>query len=72
MDITLPARLLGRFVGWYNSKRYRETIGNVTPDDVYYGRREKILKQRAELRRKTILQREKYNDRITCSSQYLI
>jgi hypothetical protein len=33
-------------------------------DDVYYGRREKILKKRTELKRKTILERKKYNDRI--------
>ena len=36
-----------------------------TPDDVYYGRREKILKKRIELKRKTVLERKKYNDRIT-------
>jgi hypothetical protein len=37
----------------------------VTPDDVYYGRREKILKKRIKLKRKTVLERKKYNDRIT-------
>jgi hypothetical protein len=35
------------------------------PDDVYYERREKILKKRTELKRKTILERKKYNGRIT-------
>jgi len=32
---------------------------------VGYGRREKILKQWTELKRRTILERKKYNDRIT-------
>jgi len=33
-------------------------------DDVYFGRREQILKRRAELKEKTILERECYNSKI--------
>ena len=37
----------------------------MTPDDVYYGHREKILNKRAELKRKTILERKRDNNKMT-------
>ena len=45
------------FVEYYNNHRYHESLGNLTPADVYFGRAEQILKQREEIKRKTMNKR---------------
>lgn len=60
-------RELARFLSYYNSERYHEALHNVTPDDVYFGRREAILKQREYLKQKTLEKRKLYHQTATRS-----
>ncbi len=56
----LPGHLeagIERFVEHYNHHRYRESIGNLTPADVYTVRGQTILLERERIKRKTIEQR---------------
>lgn len=52
---------IGKFIHYYNTKRYHESLGNVTPDDVYYGRRLEIIEKRKEVKKKTLRLRHQYN-----------
>ena len=45
------------FVADYNHRRYHESIDNLTPADVYFGRGQTILLQRERIKRQTITQR---------------
>jgi hypothetical protein len=42
---------LEKFVHIYNNERYHESLKNLTPADVYFGRGEEILKERNRLKR---------------------
>jgi transposase InsO family protein len=54
-------RAIADFVDYYNYRRYHKALGNVTPADVLYGRREEILKRRKEVQIQTINRRRDYN-----------
>ncbi|MGA8591852.1 MAG: IS3 family transposase [Pseudolabrys sp.] len=48
---------IGRFVEHYNHRRYHESLANLTPADVYFGRGQTILLQRERIKRDTIRKR---------------
>ncbi len=53
----LPGQLkerLAEFVDYYNSRRYHESLSNLTPADVYFGRGPTILSWRENVKLKTI------------------
>jgi putative transposase len=54
---------INAFVDDYNHRRYHESINNLTPADVYFGRGQTILLQRERIKRKTIKQRRLQHQR---------
>lgn len=52
-------RAVALFVEYYNQQRYHESLNNLTPADVYHGRATRILKERAQIKRQTIIARRK-------------
>ena len=48
---------IASFVWYYNCERYHEALDNVTPADMYFGRREEILSQRQQIKQQTLRQR---------------
>jgi len=53
----LPGQLEARlteFVYFYNTRRYHESLGNLTPADIYFGRGPTILARRQNIKYQTI------------------
>ena len=53
---------LTEFVNNYNEKRYHESLKNLTPADVYFGRTDQILRKRQQIKMNSIQNRRQlYN-----------
>lgn len=50
-------RQIRAFVEYYNNQRYHESLGNVTPADVYFGREKSIIRERERIKKLTIQSR---------------
>jgi len=58
-------RALKGFVDYYNYERYHESLDNMTPADVYYGRDHEIRKRRKQTKEKTMKSRKRTNLKLT-------
>jgi len=54
-------KAIADFVDYYNYCRYHKALGDVTPADVLYGRREQILQRSKEVQIQTTNRRRNYN-----------
>ena len=52
-------RAVAALVDHYSHRRYRESLDNLTPADVYFGRGQNIREMRKEITRRTIEQRRR-------------
>lgn len=60
----LPGELEAEIDSWvkyYNHQRYHESLDNLIPADVYFGRTTEVLIQRTEIKRQTMQQRRLQN-----------
>ena len=62
---SLLEQAIADFVHYYNQRRYHQALGNITPADVLYGRRDQILERRMEVRIQTRNRRRAYNQALT-------
>ena len=55
-----------KFLDYYNHERYHESLNNLTPADVYYGRGQQVLERREQIKLNTLAMRRKmhYDNRM--------
>jgi len=59
---------ISQFIQYYNHHRYHESLDNLTPADIYFGRKEKRLQQRRLCKIKTMKKRKQEYIRLSFQS----
>ena len=52
---------IAQFMDFYNHERYHESLNNVTPADVFFGRYREIETRREKIKKLTLQNRKKFN-----------
>ena len=60
-------REITNFVAYYNHQRYHESLDNLTPADVYFGREKEVLGKRERIKQRTLRERRLQNLQIPVS-----
>jgi putative transposase len=55
------------FIEYYNEQRYPESLSNITPADMYFGRGRQIQARREQIKEKTMRERRRLNRQETVS-----
>ncbi len=50
---------IGEWVDYYNHHRYHESLDNLTPADIFFGRKQEKLQQREKTKQITLTKRRK-------------
>jgi transposase InsO family protein len=69
--LLLPGQLearLAEFVAYYNTRRYHESLSNLTAADIYFGRGHAILSRRENTKLKTIELRRRLHQQSAAST----
>jgi putative transposase len=59
-------QVIAAFVEYYNHQRYHESLDNLVPADVYYGRELEVLSRREQIKEMTLLARRSHNRNTKC------
>ena len=52
------------FIQYYNTRRYHESINNLTPEDVFLSRGTRILEKRNKIKMKTVAKRKRLHNKV--------